>query len=1363
MTLRIRYQHWTQLAGGAACLLALFAGSCTTQQVTTPTRTLDRPSDVALFCVDYEIPDCLPKGNAEADPEGYLNEYCSGDAWRSVTPRATVLALDECDDNHRRLRRDSYLSAVRKAAVALGRDPDVPCCPGDNTSCGTAPPTCSRRVLSTLIANTARGELAVADTQAQTPGLTTIGRLHNLHGGQLGYGFLPTGLLPEHVRAFSPPQQRSPNGAVISPDAWAVTTNVGSCDLSVVSLQPVANLTTRAAICDDADQSCPTQGCDALSCPKQVQPFLPGAAGSNIPLLARPSWVETAPWLDGPKRTAVVAYPTCGLVAVVDLQDGPSQGQVIEGIGFDPSDATKPARILTAGDLAMLKCPADCGGDASPLMPDINRIPALGTMRAATYPATLATDKDGQRLLIGDAVGSALTVVNIDPAAADGAHFIGTPRRITLDFVASNEVLRAGRPGIDRIRVSPRSAAGLYAYVVARDSSVRVVDLDREVECETNPDPRFLMQNAGGSLRVLPDEWNDSNLRRLGCLPVGPGTPRSPLYSSPGLTLPNGSLPRDVGFVHQDTPPCAKPGTSECPFTPDAVQTSWLQATAGLWIGDFAWLLGGGGIVAGIQMADACPQPSYRACFPEFGALRRLSLLHTRSQELPAPEQLNLPGLSQALSLTPQDRLGNVRRAYSRFDDGTSVGPGPRTETDSTGLPVYSPRVGSSVVSVFANLGITGSTQTRRRLLLPAPTPYYYLPVDPICDMTIREQAVNLSKPDASLPAEPTRRPVALASFTDPLAVTTEQWTLDWEGTLAGLSRNTGRLLSTGQLADLNGLYCNRGAEKNDKLWFGGCYANSDCPTGTLCRREQVQTNGPGICLSNAAADQCRALSQRLMVDTSNDTEWAVTWLRRYRISKAEQQVPLVTGGDVADRLTLSEITEPEFSLEQQSCDMQAVGTACPGIITVRRRNAPLSEALIEKKTTCRVTGKTSAGAPEKSCILECTSNQDCGDGFYCGRSALETLEMPARAVGRCLRAPLITPDAITRDGTPLGADATALLAACFPDQQRYEIHGGDAFVVRGDRTGAPTLSTRASDGTCQRPQPGDPSYQSSRLLQPRLHLGPRDSLADGAPGRCPNTTKSWISHRVPGSVESTQSASCQKLLTAQSGVVLPSGNVDNPLFVLPGRNFWPQEPDRVRELVGPTRGASRRIDQWNSTCAANPADPSCADPWLNREFELFSMLPIAGAENQCVLTDATEELYPTESAATSCTGFCLFPGDHSERGGVRRIHFENAYGNLVLRVPRDPSHPTLWAVPPEGYSVSFAILGGQQAYVQAAQTSQRDASSGLLAQSLKAAVTALDGVVYLIDEGRTGSVSGLRGQVLRLIGAGIDPYFLLR
>ena len=80
-----------------------------------------------------------------------------------------------------------------------------------------------------------------------------------------------------------------------------------------------------------------------------------------------------------------------------------------------------------------------------------------------------------------------------------------------------------------------------------------------------------------------------------------------------------------------------------------------------------------------------------------------------------------------------------------------------------------------------------------------------------------------------------------------------------------------------------------------------------------------------------------------------------------------------------------------------------------------------------------------------------------------------------------------------------------------------------------------------------------------------------------------------------------------------------------------------------------------------------------------------------------------------------------------------------------------------------ESYAVTFQVYGGLSAYVQAAQTSQRDVSSGLVAQSLKAAIPALDGILYLVDEGRNGSPSGLRGQVMRVIGALVDPYFLIR
>jgi hypothetical protein len=76
---------------------------------------------------------------------------------------------------------------------------------------------------------------------------------------------------------------------------------------------------------------------------------------------------------------------------------------------------------------------------------------------------------------------------------------------------------------------------------------------------------------------------------------------------------------------------------------------------------------------------------------------------------------------------------------------------------------------------------------------------------------------------------------------------------------------------------------------------------------------------------------------------------------------------------------------------------------------------------------------------------------------------------------------------------------------------------------------------------------------------------------------------------------------------------------------------------------------------------------------------------------------------------------------------------------------------------------VTFGVLGGQRPYVQLAQTSQRDGLTDVLAQGLRAAITAPSGVVYLVDEGRSGSTSQLRGRVIRMIGSTVDPYFILR
>jgi hypothetical protein len=1345
-------------------LVLLLGGSCSRQSYPTPSRTLDRPSDAALLCVEYEVPPdsgCLPSP-ALSDAE-YLAQYCGNTtSWRQYTPWTKVLAIGECEDGKLRQRRDAYYDRLRRAAQNLGRNPNAPCCPNpDDQICDEQrqAPVCLRRTVMTVIANTARGELALGDSSAQAPGLTTIGRLANLHGGAPGFGFLPVGLQPEHVRAHGT-------------GTWAVTSNAGSCDLSVVALDKVVQLTARAANCDDAGQVCPTSDCDGESCPQRVEPWLPG--GPTNKLRSRPAWVEIAPWAGSLSQSAIVSYPTCGVVAVVrlsgDAMSGEPRGKIVEAVAFDQQDPLKAPKLLTAAELQALRCPLDCGGEMGSQAPEPGMLPMGGLKKPAAYPVAVAVDGEGHRLLISDSVGSALTVIDFDPNAPEGSRLRGTPRRIPLDFDVRSEALRGGQRGIDVVRIGPRGAAGLYAYAVARDGTVRVIDLDREVECETNPDPRFVRQQGAGPLaplRVLPDDFNDSNLRRLGCLPVDKTkTPRSPLQTGPGISLPNGSTPRDVGFVHADAPICTSLNPDECPFTttnPDY----FLRAQANLWVGDFAWILGGGGSVLGLQVADACPQPSLRACFPADAAQRRAALLHTRSQELPAPEQLNLPGLPIALMVSPLDRLGNVRRISSRFDE--TGDPGPRTESDATnGLPVFTARINGTQTAVLA----VDNNTNRRRLALPAPAPYYYLPVDPVCDVALEAQVTNRASPDTGLLPEPLRRPVAMASFVDTTSVTSENWTLDWEGLVPGLRRATGRILSDGTLVDLNGLYCARGAEAGDKLFLPGCLSNSDCINGTTCRRES-QSSALGLCLTNAQEQTCRDLSSRLVaapkrnpMDPSeplvpDSTAWAASWYRRYLITSSAQQVPATDGShDVLDRLTLDELPEPEYALERESCDVMKVGTACNQRIAVRPPSAAGNAQRVLRTPSCHITGGTRA-APVTSCILECDTTADCGEGFLCGRSRYEEWEGLPSPRGRCMRAPLLmgkdpaNPSA--RPGTRWivngrfeamsQGDVQNLIAACFPDQSLYEVHAGDAFLVRGDRTGAPSVlrrrqdpMDRSKDGLCERPQPGDPTFQSSRLFQPRLRLGPRDSLPDTDPRRCPSPdAASWIPHRWAPAQEARQAPSCTALFNA--------GKLD----IL---NVLPENQPAIRR-------AATYLPPTEMECRTSPTDPRCKDPWLRREYELFSSLLLDAPANQCVLTGTTDETFSMTGACGS--DYCAFPGDHTEVLGVRRIHFENPYGNLVLRVPRDPEFPFLWAVPPDSYTVTFGVLGGQRPYVQLAQTSQRDGLTDVLAQGLRAAITAPSGVVYLVDEGRSGSTSQLRGRVIRMIGSTVDPYFILR
>ena len=86
-----------------------------------------------------------------------------------------------------------------------------------------------------------------------------------------------------------------------------------------------------------------------------------------------------------------------------------------------------------------------------------------------------------------------------------------------------------------------------------------------------------------------------------------------------------------------------------------------------------------------------------------------------------------------------------------------------------------------------------------------------------------------------------------------------------------------------------------------------------------------------------------------------------------------------------------------------------------------------------------------------------------------------------------------------------------------------------------------------------------------------------------------------------------------------------------------------------------------------------------------------------------------------------------------------------------------------VWSVPPDGYSVTFVVVGGLTTYALPVKTAQLDVSSGVPAQGLKSVTAGPSGSLYIVDEGRSGQLSGLRGQVLRILGSTVDASFLLR
>ena len=328
----------------------------------------------------------------------------------------------------------------------------------------------------------------------------------------------------------------------------AVTSNTDSCNLSRVDVSQVVHSAVIELFPGElASGSSAVAASGVTNLPLSV----PSAGGGAPKILhARPSWVEMAPDNDAGGKPSTHGYENgtpgfCGgrqssrlggaarlqLVVKVRLEnDGITTPTIEKALHVDKSGVSEVT------DLSTIECPVECAGVAgsggvSDLGPPADMagpsdMGATNLPSSRAWPSAIAVDVEPDisgialagRLVIGDGYGERVDIIPFDVKKAT----FGTAASVTLN-PGDNGLLQ---PGVRVVRVGPRSEAGKFLYAVARDGTVRVIDLDRNAECETNADPRY--QSATLNLQQTPTRADVNSPwsfplpppRSLGCFPA---------------------------------------------------------------------------------------------------------------------------------------------------------------------------------------------------------------------------------------------------------------------------------------------------------------------------------------------------------------------------------------------------------------------------------------------------------------------------------------------------------------------------------------------------------------------------------------------------------------------------------------------------------------------------------------------------------------------------------------------------------------------------------------------------------------------------------------------------------------------------
>lgn len=882
--MKLALRLWIVVGAALAC------GACSTTPPPISAHNLERPSDIAFACVGLFTPG---DGGAITDAGGAVANVVSG------------RPMYECNN------------------------------PGQFDQ----PFDITRRTFG-FVANSARGELSVIDlNNSKLVDLDLVNPETNV---------APLGVLPEQMSASS-------DGCRI------VTANRGSCDLTMVDIgtlmTPELGAEAKLPASTIGSPTEPATGPSTVAQeivvrrvrngvaaePLRLNPqevmFLPQdtsaiSGTTNLCTRDRPhadpiGWNSTPTMPVETQWKALVTYPTCNLVALVDLPSGLIVDSVkvnpdgvsiaFQSMGSDPDcpvedfcdGRTAPAVAGPDGGAAGSAADGSTSDGGSSSGTAVSTDPFVNP--TGTRPSSLAVLPTGERAYVGLTQASFVAAIDV------------RPNQLAIPDTGGSIKLHENALGVNGVRLSvdpyrrgntPTGQLGAFVgndkrnihpqllYVIARDGTVRVVDVSPrnqllpETECDVNVDPRFVPAQSGDAL--VPDRTNI-------CWPTEPPdlAHRRPLARGPGITLP--SIPRDVAFAQLET------GNTQ-----EAVLD-----------GAYAFILTISGAVYEVNVA-----PTLRTEYV------------TTSGTTPSP----LPEVQP---------LVNTLRDINMITFTSSLDPsaGPARLDLAPTVPALGPQISA------INTTSSDDNATILQNGVTAVGTYVFFP----------QQVCSRSTPNPNPGCD------SALAMSQPQRQT---WNLTWEGDVFGPSFSgqltfgkdptpTSPLILKDQGVD----FCQAGALPGDIVTLFGCTVDAQCGPGQVCRRSSTAPETAdalpinGLCVPNNSDPTGQNAELNACAGLLNS-------LRRFEVVEAKSQSGTST---LTLRPEIDEITAQSL-------------TTCAGAPRPKAPSSPMATDGVAA-TPCPPPGDDTRSAyaclavdetGPLRCARACTSDSDCRSGRSC-------------------------------------------------------------------------------------------------------------------------------------------------------------------------------------------------------------------------------------------------------------------------------------------------------------------------------------------------------------------------------------------